>query len=95
MPDDQRRLLVGERHPAHDIGIDVLNPVQYLKKIAGFGNSSTRFLIEVPFFDFRLNHPLLFNYCTFELIMRMAGFDIDEFVDSPDLTLIAKKRKLV
>ena len=73
-----------------------LNPVQMLRAMMDHATSNSTFLIEVPFFNFRLNHPLLFSYSNLEMILNVVGLEVIRVAPGiEELTMFAKKRKLV
>jgi SAM-dependent methyltransferase len=69
----------------------VIDPVEFLKNIVEKGNSETTFLIEVPFFDFRLCHPILYTVWQLGMVLRDAGLMIVDIVDGKDITVFARR----
>lgn len=65
------------------------NPVGMLKNLREKAGSKTMFVIEVPFFDPRINHPALYTLATLRAVVEKAGLRIVDTVLGKDITVFA------
>jgi hypothetical protein len=69
-----------------------IDPVGFLKPILEHANQSTLFLIEVPFYGYRLHHPVLYTFLALDMVFNLVGLQMTEYVLGDDITVFARKR---
>lgn len=69
-----------------------IDPVGMLKPIMEHADKNTIILIEVPFYGYRLHHPILYTYLTLEMVFSVIGLQMTEYVLGNDITVFARKR---
>ena len=70
----------------------VNNPLELLIRLSEA--LTGRMLIEVPFYDFRINHFSLFTEATLSSVIRKAKLQIMAWIPGSDLTVIVGKETL-
>ena len=68
-----------------------IDPVGFLKSAMSKGNDRTTYAVVVPFFNPRINHPLLLTASNLRDLLERAGLEIFDTVLAEDITVFARR----